>query len=326
MILQIVGVLFFVSVFVFGFLMIGNAPQKVTPQFGVTYSVEYARYLGFDPHELLQQIVTDLRPTVVRFPVYWTDIEKVEGDYSFAAYHALLRKLQETNTPVILTVGYKVPRFPECYAPSWTQELSARAFEDRLRSYVATTVHEFASYDNILMWQVENEPFFPFGENCRERTYDDVAKEIALVKRIDERPILVTDSGELSTWRQAISLSDVFGTTMYRTVYNEMMGHITVPLRSVFYYRKSLLARTFFHDVPVINAELQMEPWVGKGIVETDFDELSRLFTVEDFNEHIAFARETGLPLHVLWGVEYWYYAARQGDDSLLIAAQELWK
>lgn len=323
---QIFGVLFFVVLFVFAFLLGGDAPQKVTPQFGVTFSVVYARYLGFDPNVLLQNILTDLRPTVVRFPVYWTDIEKVEGDFVFDEYHVLLRELQKTNTPVILTVGYKVPRFPECHAPEWTTSLSAHAFEERLRSYVATTVHEFVSYDNIVMWQVENEPFFDFGENCRDRSYDDIAKEVALVKRIDGRPILITDSGELSWWRDAISLADVFGTTMYRTVYNEMTGYLTMPLRSVFYYRKSLVTRAFVNDVPVINAELQMEPWVARGVRDTDISELSTIFTPDDFAEHLTFARDSGFSLHILWGVEYWYYAARHGNDDLLLSAQELWK
>lgn len=324
-VLRIFGVLFFIGIFVATFLFVGKPPQTPDTQFGLTYSVTYARYLGIDTQELLQKIVRELRPTVVRLPLYWNDIEKTEGSYDFSEYRLLVDQLEETNTPVILTIGYKVPRYPECYAPSWTTTLSSHDFEERVRAYVGAAVAEFSSYENIEMWQVENEPFFHFGENCRARSYDDIAKEVALVKRMDQRPVLLTDSGELSSWREAIALSDVFGTTIYRQVYNPVLGYITMPLRPIFYYRKSLIMRSLINDVPLIDAELQMEPWVPEGIRRMPMDLLQEKFTPDDFDRHISFAKDTGITLHLLWGVEYWYYLAQQGDDSLWEKALQLW-
>ena len=43
-------------------------------------------------------------------------------------------------------------------------------------------------------------------------TPDFVAQEIALVRRLDQRPILLTDSGELSSWLPILQLpGEAFG-------------------------------------------------------------------------------------------------------------------
>jgi len=324
-VLRIFGVLFFVYIFIVSFLFVGKPPQTPDTQFGLTYSVTYARYLGLDVHELLQKIVTELRPTVVRLPLYWNEIEKSEGSYDFSEYRLFMDQLEETNTPVILTIGYKVPRYPECYAPSWTHTLSSHDFEERVRAYVGAAVTEFSSYENIEMWQVENEPFFYFGEACRSRSFEDIAKEVALVKRMDQRPVILTDSGELSSWYNAIALSDVFGTTVYRQVYNSVLGYITMPIRPIFYYRKSLIMRSLVNDVPLIDAELQMEPWIPDGVRNTSLELLQEKFTPDTFERNISYAKDTGITLHILWGVEYWYYLAQHGDDTLWEKALQLW-
>ena len=77
----------------------------------------------------------------------------------------------------------------------------------------------------IKIWQVENEPFFPFGD-CPWTDKDFLKEEISLVKSLDSkgRLVLISDSGEGSFWFSAASLGDIVGTTMYEKVWFHQFG------------------------------------------------------------------------------------------------------
>ena len=169
---------------------------------------------------------------------------------------------------------------------------------------------------SILAWQVENEPFFPFGE-CPWRDKKFLKKEIELVKSLDlERPVIISDTGELSFWTRAARYGDIIGITMYKKVYSpELRSYIPLPYPPVFYWRKTLLINKIFKR-EVICVELQAEPWGPALLYESPLEEQKKTMNLEEFRKNIAFAKKTGLDEFYLWGAEWWYWMKEKNNES----------
>ena len=121
------------------------------------------------------------------------------------------------------------------------------------------------------MWQVENEPFLSsFGE-CPKPDRDLLDKEIALVKKLDPvRPVLITDSGELSPWFSAGKRGDAFGTTLYRYVFSDVFNRYWINYNPYWLYRaKGGLLKLLNGSKELVIIEMQGEPWTTKGILYT---------------------------------------------------------
>jgi hypothetical protein len=131
-----------------------------------------------------------------------------------------------------------------------------------------------------------------------------------LVKSLDpNRPVVISDSGELSLWIQAARIGDVVSVTMYRKAwFHEVNRYVEYPLPPVFYARKAQIIRTFFKK-EVIVGELQAEPWgAGKLLYDTTLAEQQETLDLEQFKKNIAFAKRTGLKEFYPWGAEWWYW------------------
>jgi beta-galactosidase GanA len=186
---------------------------------GVTYSPRYAQSLGLDPRATFVDVLDELGVRRVRLPLYWDEVEPTPGAYDLSALDWYLDQARSRGVDVVLVVGYKQPRWPECYAPPWAADLPTDRLRERILALVEAEVAHARAYPNVAMWQVENEPFRGYGE-CRGPellTSAFLTEEIGLVRRLDGRPVLVTDSGELSSWIPAMRLpGEYFGTTAYR--------------------------------------------------------------------------------------------------------------
>lgn len=296
---------------------------------GVTFSPRYARELGLNPVTTFHDMVTELGVRHVRLPVYWDEVEKKPNEYNFADVDFYLDEAQKNNVEVILTLGYKQPRWPECFAPKWFENLSIEDKEARILTLIAAEVNHFKKYPNIKAWQVENEPVFPFGLCSLEvdQRSQLLPEEIQLVKQIDPtRPIILTDSGELSTWQIPVGLSDWFGTTLYRVVGNPYLGLNDYPLPPFFYQLKDQTTRfiTGSKGQKTIVSELQAEPWPHNKVHLTQWSphDQFKTFSPQDLNGNITFAKETGFAEIYLWGVEWWYFMRTQGYPEYLEVAK----
>jgi hypothetical protein len=147
---------------------------------------------------------------------------------------------------------------------------------------------------------------------------DFLKKEVELVRILNGKPIIVTDSGELGFWITPMKLSDIFGTTLYRKVYDKTFGYITYPYPSIFYNLKSTVVRALFakNNQKTIIVELQAEPWLAKNGQSP--------FSVEDFKKNINYAKQTGFDTTYLWGVEWWYFMEKSGHPQYLEYAKSL--
>jgi len=256
-------------------------------------------------------VLDGLKIKKIRIAARWSEIEPAENDFNYADLDWQLNEAAKRKTDVILAVGYRLPRWPECHNPSWVKELRPAVL-----AYIEKTVRRYKDNPAVSVWQVENEPFLPFGE-CPPFDVSLLDEEIALVKKLDSRPVVVTDSGELSIWVRAAKRADIFGTTMYRWVWNELVGSYEYPIPPAFFRAKERLTKLFIgSSKPFIVIELQAEPWTHKQIYEISVDEQLKLMPLSEVVETINYAKLTGFSDYYLWGVEWWYYLKQNGHPE----------
>jgi len=290
------------------------------PVWGATFSEYYAKdLLKIDWQKAYEAILNDLNFKELRLAAYWEYLEPTQGALDFNDLDWQVQEAQKFGKDIVLTVGYRLPRWPECHRPDWAKKLSASDFQKSLFEYISGVVNHYKDVSSIKMWQVENEPFLStFGE-CPPLDPNLLKEEIKLVKSIDSgRPVMVTDTGELSFWLRTAGYGDVMGTTLYRVVWSSLLGKFRHFLPPAFYTWRAWIMENFFGTKDVIIAELQAEPWAvnNASLSNIAFDKQMENLSLDDMKDIISFVKKTGLKEAYLWGPEWWYYRELNGDPS----------
>ena len=288
------------------FLSMKEYPVK----YGISFNQNYAESLDLDWKKVYEEILTDLQPKYIRIAAMWSEVEKNKGEYDFADVDWMMDLAKENNTKVTLVVGQKAPRWPECYVPEWAGDLEGDEYKTKLLAYVSRVVERYKKHSALEIWQVENEPFikFRFGE-CENFKKDLVDDEIESVRLLDKNhKIMVTDSGELSSWRRAAKAGDIFGTTIYRIVGTPYGLNFTYDWLPPAYYR--LKAKLWGREVSrVYVSELQAEPWfTNGGALNTSLEIQEKTMNPDRLIKHFKCAESIGVKRAYLWGVEWWYW------------------
>lgn len=320
LIIFVLYALFWVADFIFS----QKAPGII---YGITFSSSYTRSLGLNPDEVYQSIIDDLKVKNLRIPVYWNLVERNEDQFNFKEIDHMLDLARDKNIQVILSIGYKLPRWPECYQPSWAIALGRGERQEKILNLLNQTVEHFKERKEISRWQVENEPLLNFGL-CEQLDSGFLEKEVAVVKSLDSRPIILTDSGELGSWLPLMRSSDIMGTTLYRTVWNPIFGFFNYPLPPLFYNLKANLVKKFSpNNSKVIISELQAEPWApGNSIQAIPLNEQLKIFSLNQFKDNINYAQRTGFDEQYLWGAEWWYWMKKLGHPEYWEYAKTLFQ
>lgn len=295
---------------------------------GITFSSQFSRQLNYDWQKNFQAIINELKPHNIRIVAYWDEIEKNKDIFDFSDLDWQMNELEKRNIMAILVIGMKVPRWPECHLPDWTKELSVAEREAVLGKYLRKITERYQNRVVLYAWQVENEPFLWFGQ-CPERGINFLSNEITLIKSIDSvHPIIITDSGELGLWYKAAQFGDIFGTTMYRRVYNDFFGYVDYHLPSGFFILKEKIIRFLINNQNkrFIVVELAAEPWLTKQLYETTIEEQFKFFDFEFFKNTISYAKAAGFDEYYLWGAEWWYYLKVNGHPEIWNEAKKLWQ
>ncbi len=302
----------------------GPAPRE-NVQFGVTFSSRFARDLGLDAPETLRAIFSDLGVRKVRIPVYWDVVERERGSFDFSDIDWQLDMAKQHGAEVILAVGQKVPRWPECFVPAWADTEALK--NEAATRFIQETIDRYKNHSEISLWQIENEPFLAFGI-CPPISKDVLDREIAVAHRADpSRSILTTDSGELSTWIPAASRGDVFGTTLYRKLWSNRFGYITYPIGPNFFRFKEMLVRLFTRQERFMVIELQAEPWAKGSLTDVSLDEQWKTMNAEQLIENVRYAQQVGFSEVYLWGAEWWYWLKEKRETpALWNAAHEVFR
>ncbi len=257
-------------------LLVRSIPIRQPKAFGVTYSSFYAEQFGLDWQKTYLALFDDLGIKKIRLPAYWSEVEASKGAFDFSRLDWEIQEAQKRGAEVILAVGRKLPRWPECHEPAWAHQLvvdnKTDEFNNALLNYVQVTVERYRNDSAVALWQIENEPYLPFGD-CTNYSAAMLDREMVLVRALDSRPIMITDSGELSFWVSAAKRADVFGSTMYRSVHNKIFGDITYPLPPAFFRLKQAYTQLLAGKKSMIVVELQGEPWTREATYKTSAED-----------------------------------------------------
>jgi hypothetical protein len=296
----------------------GHIYPKSELSYGMTFSKTYAEYLGLDWKKTFTESLDDLNIRKFRIPAYWDEIQKNnKNSYDYSDLDWQITEAGKRNATIILAIGYRLPRWPECHLPNWAANLPEADKQQGTLDYLKQTVERYKGDNHIIAWQIENEPFLTFFGDCPKFDPAFLDKEIALVKSLDSRPIVVTDSGELSYWYPAASRADIFGTSIYLNTYSgSLKTYLHYPILPGFFQFKKNVVSLFAHPKDWIVIEMQAEPWGPNSVLNLSDSDMAKTMTPEKLQYMIDFGQQAGFKEFYLWGVEWWEWEKQVKGNS----------
>jgi hypothetical protein len=301
-------------------------PEKIT--YGMSFNVMYANELGLDWKETYDAIIDELGVRHLRLAAHWPMVEPKNGEYNFTELDYQITRAEEVGAEVILAVGRRLPRWPECHVPEWAKTISETDRRKEQLDYFTAVIERYKNSPAIKIWQVENEPFltvFAF-EHCGDHDVDLLEEEIALAKGLDgSRPVLVTDSGNLGLWYGAYSRGDLFGTSVYVHFWNPDIGQFRTWLPPFIYRVKENVLGLIYGKKETLLIELSAEPWLIAPITTVPLaTQFSRMDVVK-FDDILNYAKDTRFEKQYLWGAEWWYWLHKEGYSEMWDKGKELY-
>ena len=317
---MIIVLIFLILAFIlFWSFFLGRPPRAEKITWGVNFSQKHAQNLGLDWKETYSALIDDLAAKNLKVAAHWDLLEPKENEFYFDDLDWQINTAEEKEAEIILVIGMKTSRWPECHIPDWAKNLSKDEQQKEILVMLEKVVSRYQNSKAIWAWQLENEPFFPFGE-CPWADKVFLNEEIEQVKLLDtqQRPVVISDSGEGSFWFSAAKMGDIVGTTMYRKVWFDFSWlKIKFPFLPdfvkkfgfyldynyffppKFYWQKANIIDKFFHK-EVICVEFQAEPWCqNKLLYNCSLEEQKITMNPEQFRKNIGFAEKTGLGCHI---------------------------
>ncbi len=280
---------------------------------GVTFIPDYASSLGVDPQQTMDALLKDLHVRQFRLTSYWSDVEPSKGAYDFSQLDWEFQKATAAHAHIILTVGLRQPRWPECHPPTWVDTTKPlNTWQPQLQQFMSAVIKRYQHSPALESYQLENEYFLTGFGTCTDMSRSRLVSEYNLVKQLDPtHPIIVGRSNNALGTPVGQPTPDEFSITIYRRVWNTHLWprYVEYPFPSWFYsFLAGVQKITKGKDMMV--GELQAEAWPphGQGITEASLAEQSKSLDAERLTGNVQFARQTGMKDISLWGAEYWYY------------------
>ena len=296
-------------------------------QLGVTYVPDYASSLGLNPNQTLNALL-NINVKQFRLTSYWSDIESTKGVYNFKELDHEFKAAEQHNAKIILVVGLRQPRWPECHAPSWIANESTATWEKQLYSFIKVVVNRYKNYPNLEAYQVENEYFLKGFGDCTNFSRNRLIKEYNLVKSLDPKhPIIITRSNNAIGFPIGQPVPSEYSISIYKRVWDANLTHryLEYPFPAWYYAFLAGFQKIFLGKNMMIG-EMQAEAWPPnfQTIPETSLKEQNKSINATRLQNRFNFARATGMRNIDMWGAEYWYYRmVKLHDPSLWNVAKK---
>ncbi len=313
---------------ILAFLFVGWSSKTVGVEYGVTFSKPYAEELGLNSDHVLQVALDEIGIRRFRIAAYRSIIEPIRGERHWEDLDYIISEIGKRHGQVILGVGEKMPRWPECWSPEWWKKLSRDEQKIETVHFIEAVITHYRGNSTIVGWQIENEPHFYYGD-CPKPDYLFLQKETAFARGLDPtRPISTTDSGELSSWVTVGAFVDRLGISVYRTVRNPLLGNTNLHywfLPPYFYMRKAILGRIF--GIPEIYvSEFQMEPWSNTSLPNTPIADQILSMSIVQMKQNFDYASRMGIHTIDFWGIEWWVWMRDvKGYPEFMDTAKTFW-
>ena len=292
-----------------------------SPKIGVSFSQKYAQELGIDWQTAYTSLLNDLHVKRLRLMSYWDIHEPKVGQYDFGPLDWQMNQASRHGVEVILVVGVRQPRWPECHLPEWAASLSESESYRQLLIYIQKVVERYQNHPSLSAWQLENEPANKLFGNCSDWNPEFYQAEFELIRQLDSaHPIYTTTSNQTGVPIKP-PFGDRVGFSIYRQAYPQIAGR---AMRWSYWYMPpawhSLRAAAIdkLHSVPTYIHELQTEPWGPKATNKLSIDSQNQLMNPHKLTEHVDYALGTGIDEMYLWGAEWWYWRKiKFGDPAM---------
>jgi len=331
-VLQILGRLLITALIVVGiaYLLFGRGGEAAEIKWGTAFDPYYAEYLGLDWQRTYLSLLDEVGVDHLRLVAFWDAVEPEDNQLNFERLDFQVEEAEKRGVKLIIAIGRRLPRWPECHVPAWAKGLSEEEQQMGVLELLPWIVNRYKESSSLEFWQVENEPYVWFFGECPGANEQFVRQEMELVKSLDpHHPILLTESGELSTWFKISRLGDYVGVSMYEVIYDgtffHRYQHYFFPqeyyrIKANFYKRLGWVEEIFV-------SELQAEPWGPKPLPEMTLEEQYLSFNPDLFRHNLRFARSSGFSRFYLWGAEWWIYAREKlGVPDFVEEAKALWR
>ena len=301
---------------------------------GTSFSPRRCARFGLAVESVFQDVL-ELGVDPVRLSAYWDTI----SEDGFAQLDRLLDMAREANRSIVLTVGMKAIQWPEFYLPAGVAADPGRGGRIGIQPGLASAVVDFVSkvvaryrnHPSITAWQVENEPFNRSGSQSWWIDPGLVRREIATVRELDGRPIVLNAFSHFNRGvdaasrphaaffglrrlvpeREILNLlrpQDVLGLDVYTSIASTKAESDWADRAGSWLQA----ARRHGRDAWIIEA--QAEPWEESGATWT----APLSFAPEDIGVVYRRLAAAGYSTILLWGCEYWFWRAAAGDARWL--------
>lgn len=296
-------------------------PPVKNPEYGVSFSIQYANELGNDWQANYLALLNDLGFKHLRLMSYWEDIEPQPGQFNFADLDWQFAQANAHHAKISLAIGFRQPRWPECHEPDWAAKMPAnsQAWDNALYAFMHAVVNHYKNNPAIESYQMENEvanAWFgacPGGIPPRTR----LISEFNRVKQWDSKHPVWMSLGDEHGLPIYGPTPDAYGFSIYRVVYSTntpIHFYVTYPITD-WYHRMRASLINLIHHRPIYIHELQLEPWGSKATKDLSVAEQDKSMSTKQMKNSIEFAQKTGIQLQYMWGSEWWYWRMTKFHD-----------
>lgn len=323
-----------------------NTVEGFKPSYGFSYSFEQASWYGLDSRDAFIQLLDSVHFDWVRLPFFWDQMVLENGDLAIEDLKFAIGEAKKRNVKVVIALGAKTPYYPEYHLP---KEVAAQIrFGETigLKSPIAADilsideklVSQLALYDNIVAWQVENEPYLANVNNWKIGK-DLLSAEVDVVRTADpkKRPVIINHvAPAVFDWRYKSLVSilkpgDIFGVNAYFKTQGTYLASFKIfgnevriswpkwlvwPVQSWLGFSpdfervKKEVAKS---GIKLWVLEMQAEPYIR---VRSDADKQKYYFDAADVLAAESYLRSSKMESVGLWGASFWHYRRKIGDDS----------
>ncbi len=297
-------------------------------QLGVSFIPDYAASLGVDPKANLDALL-NIGVKQLRLVSYWSDGEQTQGQYDFSQLDWQFKKAEAAHAQVILTLGLRQPRWPECHIPNWVGNEPISVWQPQLENYMTAVINRYKASPSLQSYQLENEYFLHGFGTCTDFSRQRLVDEYNLVAKTDpSHPIIVGRSNNALGTPIGQPTPDMFSISIYKRVWDAgVTGRYLEYPFPAWYYGFVAGVQKMVTGKDMIIGELQAEAWPphGQTIPETSLVEQNKSLNARRLQDRFGYGEGTGMRDIVLWGGEYWYYRMVVLHDPSLwnVAKQE---
>ncbi len=295
---------------------------------GVSFIPDYASSLGLDPQQTMDAL-TGIGVKHFRLVSYWSDMEPAPGRYDFSQLDWQFQKAEKAHAKVILTLGLRQPRWPECHYPDWVDISKPQSqWQPQLETFMKKVINRYKDSPSLEKYQLENEYFLKGFGYCPNMDRQRLVDEYNLVKRADpNHPVVIPRSNNAIGMPVGQPQPDEFSVSVYKRIWEAGITHryFEYPMPAWYYGFLAGTQKIFQHKDMMIG-ELQAEAWPpnGKSIQQISLAEQNKSLDAGRLKNRFQFGRATGMREIYLWGAEYWYYRkVVLHDPSLWNVAQQ---